>query len=180
MKIRNRNPTADKIESQMTPMIDVVFLLLIFFMFTLKIIEPEGDFNINMPLSRPAEAAVTDAELPPLKVRLEADPGTGDLRSLRFGDRDLGGGPDAFRTLNEEINRIVLALQNVGPADAEDGAETQEVELDPDFNLDYRYVISAISACSGRVTAEGTTVPLLSRIKFAQVRQEEPLPVTEQ
>ncbi|MCH2202461.1 MAG: biopolymer transporter ExbD [Fuerstiella sp.] len=179
MKIRNRNPTADKIESQMTPLIDVVFQLLIFFLFTLKIIEPEGDFNINMPLGRPAEAAVTDAELPPLKVRLEADPGTGDLRNLRFGDRDLGGGPEAFRALNQEINRIVLALQNVGPADADNGAEAQEVELDPDFGLDYKYVISAISACSGRVTAEGTTVPLLSRIKFAQIREEEQPHVTD-
>ncbi len=36
----------------MTPMIDVVFQLLIFFMLTLKIIAPEGDFNINMPLGR--------------------------------------------------------------------------------------------------------------------------------
>ena len=47
MKIRNRHPTADRIVSQMTPMIDVVFQLLIFFMLTLKIIEPEGNFDIN-------------------------------------------------------------------------------------------------------------------------------------
>ena len=74
MKLRNRYPTADRIASQMTPMIDVVFQLLIFFMLTLKLIEPEGDFNINMPLGRPSEAKVTDAELQPIKVRLEADP----------------------------------------------------------------------------------------------------------
>ena len=35
----------------MTPMIDVVFQLLIFFMLTLKILEPEGNFDINMPVS---------------------------------------------------------------------------------------------------------------------------------
>jgi biopolymer transport protein ExbD len=171
MKIRNRNPTADKIESQMTPMIDVVFQLLIFFLFTLKIVEPEGDFNINMPLGRPAEASVTDAELQPLKVRLEAG-AAGELQRLLFNDRDFGGGPAAFDLLNGEINKVVQALQNVGPANADGGAEAQEVELDPDFALDYKYVISAISACSGRMTAEGTTVPLLSRIKFAQIREE--------
>ena len=60
-----------------------------------------------------------------------------------------------------------------GPADAEDGAEAQEVELDPDFELNYKYVISAISSCSGRLTAEGTTIPLLNRIKFAQIREKE-------
>lgn len=172
MKIRNRNPTADKIESQMTPMIDVVFQLLIFFLLTLKIVEPEGDFNINMPLGRPAEASVTDAELQPLKVRLEAG-ADGELQRLLFNDRDFGGGPDAFDLLNGEVNKVVQALQNVGPANADRGAEAQEVELDPDFALDYKYVISAISACSGRMTAEGTTVPLLSRIKFAQIREED-------
>lgn len=155
----------------MTPMIDVVFQLLIFFLFTLKIIEPEGDFNINMPLGKPAEASVSDAELQPLHVRLESDD-NGELSRLLFNERDFGNGPEAFALLNEEINRIVLALRNVGPADAEDGADAQEVELDPDFNLDYKYVISAISACSGRITAEGTSVPLLSRIKFAQIRDE--------
>ncbi len=171
MKIRNRHPTAEKIESQMTPMIDVVFQLLIFFLFTLKIIEPEGDFNINMPLGKPAEASVSDADLQPLKVRLESDE-NGELSRLVFNDRDLGSGSNAFTLLNEEVNRIVLALRNVGPADADDGADAQEVEIDPDFNLDYRYVISAISACSGRVTEDGSSVPLLSRIKFAQIRDE--------
>jgi len=156
----------------MTPMIDVVFQLLIFFMLTLKIITPEGDFNINMPLGRPTESPVVDAELPPLKVRLKADQ-TGELSSLLFNDDDFGAGPDAFRRLNDEIHAVVTALQNVGPADAENGADMQEVELDPDFGLDYKYVISAISACSGKVTAEGATVPLLSRIKFAQIRNNE-------
>ena len=156
----------------MTPLIDVVFLLLIFFMLTLKIIQPEGDFNINMPLGRPAEASVTDAELQPLKVRLEADQ-NGELQNLRFNDRNFGAGPEAFRKLNDEIQTVVTALQNVGPANAENGADTQEVELDPDFGLDYKYVISAVSACSGRVTTEGVTVPLLSRIKFAQIRKED-------
>ncbi|MCP4175481.1 MAG: biopolymer transporter ExbD, partial [Fuerstiella sp.] len=47
MKIRNRNEGGEKIEVQMAPMIDVVFQLLIFFMLTLKIIEPEGNFDIN-------------------------------------------------------------------------------------------------------------------------------------
>ena len=154
-------------------MIDIVFQLLVFFMLTLKLIEPEGDFSINMPLGRPMEATVTDAELQPIKVRLEADPQTGELHNLRFNDRDLGAGPEVFQVLNAEINKVVLALQNVGPANAENGADMQEVELDPDFELNYKYVISAISSCSGRLTAEGTTIPLLNRIKFAQIREKE-------
>ncbi len=35
----------------MTSMIDIVFLLLIFFITTFKIGAQEGDFNVKMPLS---------------------------------------------------------------------------------------------------------------------------------
>ena len=42
----------DEEEMDITPMIDIVFLLLIFFMLTLKILAPEGDFNINMPIGQ--------------------------------------------------------------------------------------------------------------------------------
>ena len=52
MKIRNRDDRSeDKIELQMTPMIDIVFQLLVFFIMTFKIVTQEGDFNIKMPLA---------------------------------------------------------------------------------------------------------------------------------
>jgi len=62
----------EKINVPMAPMIDVVFQLLIFFMLTLKIVAPEGDFDINMPMG----AGAPSDELPPLdlKVRLLANP----------------------------------------------------------------------------------------------------------
>jgi hypothetical protein len=41
----------------MTPMIDVVFQLMSFFMCTLKIVAPEGDFDIRMPLGKSAATA---------------------------------------------------------------------------------------------------------------------------
>ena len=49
MRIRHGTTTLDKIELQMTPMIDIVFQLNMFFLFTFKIVLPEGDFNIRMP-----------------------------------------------------------------------------------------------------------------------------------
>ncbi|MEZ6060527.1 MAG: biopolymer transporter ExbD [Planctomycetaceae bacterium] len=166
MKFRHQSK-GEKIETQMAPMIDVVFQLLIFFMLTLKIIEPEGDFDINMPLGAPAEASVTDADLPPFKVRLLADPATGQLTDLQFNGRSLGTGDDAFRTLNDEIRRSVERLRAAGP-----GADKQEVEIEPDFNLDYRYVISSISAVSGTIQ-NGQMIRFISRIKFAPIRPEQ-------
>ena len=59
MKIRHRSDMAEeKIELQMTPMIDIVFQLLIFFIFSLRISAQEGDFNISMPLAAPNAGAV--------------------------------------------------------------------------------------------------------------------------
>ena len=91
MKIRNRSGEGEKIETQMAPMIDVVFQLLIFFMLTLKIVEPEGNFDINMPLGKPQQSTVTDADLPPLKVRLIAG-ADGQLADLQFNQQSLGQG----------------------------------------------------------------------------------------
>ena len=52
----------------MTPMIDIVFQLNIFFLFTFKIILPEGDFNIHMP-SAAAARAVEPSETLPLTLK---------------------------------------------------------------------------------------------------------------
>ena len=60
-------PAAEKINIDMTPMIDVVFQLLIFFMLTLKIKADEGDFSINMPLG---ETQMSEPSIPDLKVRM--------------------------------------------------------------------------------------------------------------
>ena len=42
MQIRNANNEGEKIELQMTPMIDIVFQLLVFFIMTFKIVSMEG------------------------------------------------------------------------------------------------------------------------------------------
>ena len=70
MRETNRKP--EKIETQMAPMIDIVFQLLIFFLLTLKIVEPEGDFNVNMPVSSPESSPVSEV-LPDIKVTLTAN-----------------------------------------------------------------------------------------------------------
>ena len=166
MKFRNR-ATNNRIQLDMTPMIDVVFQLMIFFMCTLKVTEPEGDFEISMPLGAPSASEVTDAQLPPFKVRLEAG-ADGELSSLRFNNTDLGSGEQAFATLNHEVFRAIQALQTIGT----DQQENQEVEIDPDYNLHYRYIINAIGACSGKLGPNGVPVRYISKIKFAPRREQ--------
>ena len=166
MKIRNRSGAGEKIETQMAPMIDVVFQLLIFFMLTLKIIEPEGNFDINMPLGKPQQSSVTNADLQPLKVRLIAG-ADGQLAELQFNQQSLGRGAAAFDLLNDQILKTVNSLKAAGP----EAIDKQEVEIDPDFNLNYEHIISAISKCSGKMV-DGKMVRYINRIKFAPIREQ--------
>lgn len=85
MKFRHSGGENEKIEAQMAPMIDVVFQLLIFFMLTLKIIEPEGDFSINMPQGRPQQVTSDERRIDPKTVTMRArDDGT--LKSLMLNN----------------------------------------------------------------------------------------------
>ena len=162
MKFRGRH-LHDRIETQMAPMIDVVFQLLIFFMLTLKIIEPEGDFNINMPIGVPAEQT---SDVPPtlMKVRLIADPKSGQLAEMRFGQQTFGNGAEAFARLNSEVLRLVS--MNV----AEPPSKDHEVEIDADFDLNYQYVIKAVSAVTGRMD-DGKLIRYIEKIRFAPPRE---------
>jgi benzoyl-CoA-dihydrodiol lyase len=71
MKVRNKEKEV-KHEVNMTSMIDIVFLLLIFFVMTFKIVELEGDFSVRMPLAGTEGGVVDDTDLP-LKLRLRAN-----------------------------------------------------------------------------------------------------------
>ncbi len=172
MKLRHLQRSGDeKIELQMTPMIDIVFQLLIFFILTFKIAPMEGDFRIKMPLAAPAVTEIDLAQLPPLKVRLRATD-TGQLAAVQFGDNVLTGTPqEAFEKLHSRIRDIVG--DESGPGSV---AESTEVELDCDYNLRFEYVIDAISALSGYVVDEGdrtSVVRLIEKIKFAPRRPPE-------
>ena len=98
MRLTRQRGGYHRIETQMAPMIDVVFLLLIFFMLTLKVVSPEGDFSINMPIGAPAPAD-DELQFPPIKVRLTAGP-EGELTGVFFNNKPLGNNNAAFDKLN--------------------------------------------------------------------------------
>ena len=66
---KRESSLGDKVSVDMTPMIDVVFQLMSFFMCTLKVVAPEGDFDIRMPLGVAAAATPDDQQVPPVRVR---------------------------------------------------------------------------------------------------------------
>ena len=170
MKLRHSTTSGeDKIELQMTPMIDIVFQLLVFFIMTFKIVSQEGDFNIKMPLAAPAQGSPEDLQVETMRVRLEAD-ATGKLARLSLNDRVLPFSVDDqgtvhMKTLQDEI--IVLIGNDRGPGSIQENAE---VELDCDFGLNYVHVIEAITAVSGYIGDDDTVIKLVEKIKFAPPR----------
>ena len=158
MKIRTKRSN-EKAELQLTSMIDVIFLLLIFFVMTFKIAAQEGDFSVKMPIGGGAGAA--DPTNIPIKLRLRAD-ADGNLADIVVNDSL------AFGTDWSKLRNYVLELTGgKAPPKPEDGPE---VEIDLDYNLKYIHVIGAITAVTGQ--RQGDEVKrLVERIKFAPPRK---------
>ena len=151
----------DRISIDMTPMIDVVFQLISFFMFSLKVVAPEGDFDIRMPISAAAAAIPDDQQVPPVRVKLSAGP-DGGLASI-----SMNGTPVVdFDDLRRRIIGIVGA--DSGPNSL---AEKTEVEFDCDYGLKYVNVVKAITAVTGRVE-DGRVVELIRKIKFTPPKKQ--------
>lgn len=157
MKFTDRR-NEDKAELQLTSMIDVIFLLLIFFIMTFKIVAQEGDFNIRMPLGGGA-GADSDAMIP-VKLRLRAN-SAGELADI------IVDGTTSFGTDFAKLRGFILQLTGgVAPPDPKDG---QEVEIDLDYDLRYQYVVEAITAVTGQLQGD-EVVKLIERVKFAPPR----------
>ena len=147
----------------MTPMIDCVFQLMIFFMLTLKFVQAEGNFDINMPIGQ--SIGKTDPLAQDIKVRLIANE-EGNLARLQIGAVLLGNDEQAYQKLNQALFSAI-GKNPGGPA-----AKDTEVEIDADYNLHYSYVIRAISACTGRFDERTKqVVRYIEKIKFAPPRR---------
>ena len=157
MRIRNVHE-GERIQLQMTPMIDIVFQLLVFFIMTFNVVAMEGDFSISMPLSAPRQGPPDVDPIIPMKLRLQAD-SAGELAAMSIDDRP-------FQTLDDLRNFIRGFVENDAPGSKND----QEVELDFDFDLKYKWVIAAITAITGYTTGDGQVVTLIENIKFAPPR----------
>ena len=102
-----RNQEEVKLELQIAPLIDVVFLLLIYFMVTASLIKKEGDISFVLP----ANVAQEEMVVVPVEVLIEiTSDGVVELEGLRFqqADRDLknlvssGDGIASDRTIPTE------------------------------------------------------------------------------
>ena len=146
-----RSTTGDaKVEIQMTPMLDMIFQLLIFFILTFKPVIDEGQFGVNMsslpgstsalPTMVPGmgDDTATDTKdiqfIPPLRIRLIAGP-DGNLTSggILLGDRPL-----------QSMEYLLFELRSTVRGAADDF----EVVIEADSKLHYRFIVQAVNAIS--------------------------------
>jgi biopolymer transport protein ExbD len=107
---------ATEVEVQVTPMLDMAFQLLTFFILTYSPAPVEGQFAMNLLPAQPAldAAATPETEVPPsgpvelpaalrtLTTSLRATPG-GGLESIRIGENEPMNSPEALRAQAKAI-----------------------------------------------------------------------------
>ena len=147
-----RRTSLPAVKLDMTPMIDIVFQLLIFFILTLRIAASEGQFEVHLPRQSSGPPRPTTAL--PLEVRLLAGAG-GELAEVSLNGRRLSG--------LEELHREVERLLGGDPA----LATVSEATLVCDPALSYEHCIAAVTAISGSQQRDGSIRPLIAKINFA-------------
>ena len=149
MQIRSRGAAPAKVDVQLTPMIDVVFQLLAFFLVTFRVAVVEGDFSLKLP--RTDAGRGTGGWSEQIAVRLTAAP-DGDLQQALTSDgfgfvgRDSAAG---FPALSAHIARQVAAARAAGQPEP-------EVRIAADDGLRYEFILDA----------DGNAVPNARKVSF--------------
>jgi biopolymer transport protein ExbD len=140
----------------LTPTIDVVFLLLIFFIATIRLPEPEATIRAYLPRTQEVEGTGEreDEDKKDInRVVIALEPAAGRGLQIKLNGAVLSGG---FSQLSAALN----SLRHL--ARAEPDVET-EIVLDADGQVPYRFVIEALDVCSRRG---------FSNVSFAMPRQD--------
>lgn len=139
MQIRRRDQQL--VEMQMGPMIDMVFLLLVFFMVTAKPIKQESDISLGLPGTVAAEETV---DLPDeQRIRIEDD-GRIVLNDATFGEPD-----------DAKLDALVATLKRFKEA-ADANKSEALVTLDAADGTNHQRIVDVLNACA-RADITGVT-----------------------
>lgn len=136
----NSTSLPGKIDVNMTPMIDVVFQLMAFFLMTFQVASVEGDFQMRLPAGPRPEHGAGASDV--WQVRLAADE-AGDLRAWSLDAGTSGRGAGTLPLLRAET---AARLAQVRAA----GLEEPQVELHCDDRLRYEHVLKAVELLAGK------------------------------
>jgi len=133
VRLNKQNMSGEqKVELQIAPLIDVVFLLLIYFMVTASLIKKEGDISFLLPANIPAEQIV---DLP-IEVLIEiTSDGVVEVEGQRFANQ------------NRLLNELVMQLKQL-QAIADAQSVPFSVNMLPDPETLHDRVIDVMDACA--------------------------------
>ena len=126
----------------LTPMIDCVFLLLIFFMCSMQFHKVEGLIESFLPKDRGLGSAPTAIDLREVTVRLSGTGEPADPVVLRLADRiypQVAGEPD-YQELRADLERLRLT------ALASDG-EVPPVKIAARPEVPFKHVVRVLDTC---------------------------------
>jgi biopolymer transport protein ExbD len=139
--MRIRRQDTQLVEMQMGPMIDMVFLLLVFFMVTAKPIKQESDISLGLPGTVAAEEAV---DLPDeQRIRIEDD------GSIVLNDSVLASAADT------NLKELVAILQRFKESSEANKSEAL-VTLDAADGTNHQRIVDVLNACA-RADITGVT-----------------------
>lgn len=149
-KKESRGQTAEH-RLQMSSMIDIVFLLLVFFVMTFRILPQEGDFAMEGAevAGKPQIASTTNL---PLRLKLDATP-AGGLSAMRLNGVRVA----SFDDLQARLIRL----------ETDGGLQDVVMTLDCDSHLKYENVIAALDHVTAYRDAVGRLKPLVATTRFA-------------
>ena len=139
MRIRCRDHQL--VEMQMGPMIDMVFLLLVFFMVTAKPVKQESDISLGLPGTVAQEEAL---DLPDeQRIRIEDD------GSIMLNDSVLGAPADS------QLGELVGTLKRFKES-ADANKSEALVTLDASDGTNHQRIVDVLNACA-RADITGVT-----------------------
>ena len=121
-----------KLELQIAPLIDVVFLLLIYFMVTASLIKKEADISFFLPASVPPTKMI---DVPVEALIFILEDGTVEMDGLRFSPSDYA---------LDELSIQVGGLREI----AESQRSPFSVTVTPHEDALHRRVIDVMDACA--------------------------------
>lgn len=165
MKFRGKKSEPTAVD--LTPMIDVVFQLMAFFVMTFKVTAMEADFNVKMPLSSNQQSEIDEVLPTILQVNLRAGPERNiagiDIDSDTASTSFSGAG--MFRELTAFVESVLA-----GEGDPTSSPDV-EVEFIIDPTLRYVWTVQAMEAVSGKKLPDGKVQRLVEKIKFRSPQQ---------
>lgn len=131
--MRRRKHEQTAVEMQMGPMIDMVFLLLVFFMVSAKPVKPEADINLGLPGLAEQDAPVELPDEQRILIKASGEVVLNDQTLAAPGDTTL----EKFTTT---LSRLVQSAQ----------AARSEllVTLSPEDEVRHQRLVDVLNACA--------------------------------